>query len=77
MEIKLERMYKKDIENLVPIMKAAFDYDTKIHLGKEAGGPPGYDDGTFLRIWALDKESTAYCIYFRNILIGGTILWIN
>ena len=28
-------------------MKAEFDYDTKIHLGKEAGGPPGYDDGTF------------------------------
>lgn len=77
MEIKLKQMYEKDIENLVPIMKAAFDYDTKIHLGKEAGGPPGYDDGTFLRRWALDKLATSYCIYFNSVLIGGVILWIN
>ena len=77
MDIKLEQMYEKDIEKLVPIMKSAFDYDTQIHLGKEAGGPPGYDDGTFLRRWALDKAATSYCIYWGNILIGGTILWIN
>ena len=77
MEIKLESMNEKDIENLVPIMKAAFDYDTKIHLGKEGGGPAGYDDGTFLRRWALDKAATSYCIYLGNTLIGGIILWIN
>lgn len=58
-------------------MKAEFDYDTKIHLDKEAGGLKGYDDGTFLRRWALDKESTSYCIYLNEILIGGVILWIK
>lgn len=77
MEIKFKQMYEKDIESLVPIMKAAFDYDTKIHLGREEGGPPGYDDGTFLRKWALDKSATSYCIYWEEVLIGGTILWIN
>lgn len=58
-------------------MKAEFDYDTKIHLGKEAGGPKGYDDGTFLRRWELNKEVTFYCIYLNEILIGGVILWIK
>ena len=77
MDIKLEKMYEKDIDNLIPIIKAAFDYDTQIHLGKEAGGPLGYDDGTFLRRWGLDKKATSYCIYLKNVLIGGTILWIN
>ncbi|MGL5348662.1 MAG: GNAT family N-acetyltransferase [Peptostreptococcaceae bacterium] len=77
MDIKFETMNKNDIDNLIPIMKSAFDYDTKIHLGKETGGPSGYDDGTFLRRWGLDKEATSYCIYLNNILIGGTILWIN
>lgn len=77
MDIKLEKMHEKDINNLIPIMKSAFDYDTKIHLGQETGGPSGYDDGTFLRRWALDKEASSYCIYLDNILIGGTILWIN
>lgn len=77
MDIKFGKMYEKDIDNLVPIMKAAFDYDTQIHLGKDAGGPPGYDDGTFLKRWGLDKSATPYCIYMGNILIGGTILWIN
>lgn len=77
MEINFEKMYESNIEYLLPIMKRSFDYDTKIHLGKEAGGPPGYDDGTFLRRWAFDKAATSYCIYYGNILIGGVILWIN
>lgn len=77
MDIKFEKMYEKDIDDLIPIMKRAFDYDTQIHLGKDAVGPLGYDDGTFLRRWALDETATSYCIYFKNILIGGTILWIN
>jgi len=77
MDIKFEKMTEKDIPNLVQIMKRAFDYDTKIHLGHETGGPEGYDDGTFLRKWGLDKNATSYCIYLDNVLIGGTILWIN
>lgn len=77
MNIKFEKMMEKDITNLVPIMKMAFDYDSKIHLGQETGGPEGYDDGTFLRKWGLDKKTTSYCIYLGTVLIGGTILWIN
>lgn len=35
----------QDIEELTAIMKRVFDEDTRIHLGRDAGGPPGYDDG--------------------------------
>ncbi|MVX65712.1 GNAT family N-acetyltransferase [Clostridium chromiireducens] len=77
MNIKFDKMTEEDILSLVNIMKRAFDYDTKIHLGQETGGPPGYDDGSFLRKWGLDKEATSYCIYLDNVLIGATILWIN
>lgn len=39
MNIKFDKMTEKDISKLVHIMKRAFDYDTKIHLGQETGGP--------------------------------------
>ncbi|NRY63691.1 GNAT family N-acetyltransferase [Clostridium beijerinckii] len=77
MNIKFDKMTEKDITSLVKIMKRAFDYDAQIHLGKETGGPLGYDDGTFLSKWGLDKKATSYCIYLNDVLIGGTILWIN
>ncbi|BCN29112.1 GNAT family N-acetyltransferase [Anaeromicropila herbilytica] len=67
----------EDVEELTSIMKRAFDEDTRIHLGQEAGGPPGYDDGSFLRKWGLNPHATAYKIYQDGELIGGTILWIN
>lgn len=77
MNINFDKMTEKDISRLVNIMKRAFDYDTKIHLGRETGGPTGYDDGSFLRKWGLDKKATSYCIYLDDVLIGGAILWIN
>lgn len=70
-------MKNQDIEELTAIMKRAFDEDTRIHLGKEAGGPPGYDDGSFLRKWGLNPNATSFKIYKDGNLIGGTILWIN
>lgn len=77
MNIQFKELKEENINELTPIMKAAFDYDTKIHLGKECGGPSGYDDGTFLRKWALDENATSLCIYEDNSLIGAVILWIN
>lgn len=67
---------EKDIEELIPIMKCAFDEDSKIHLGEE-GGPEGYDNGEFIRKWGLSKESEAYKILLDNETIGLAILWIN
>lgn len=66
-----------DVPLFTGIMKRAFDEDTRRHLGEESGGPPGYDNGDFLRKWALDKNSTAYTIFKENVPIGVIIVWIN
>lgn len=58
-------------------MKKAFDEDARRHLGEESGGPPGYDDGTFLMKYALNSPTDAFKIYYGNVLIGAIIVWIN
>lgn len=65
-----------DIEVLTPVMKRAFDADTQFHLGRD-GGPPGYDDGSFLRQWALHPKATAFRLNSGNQAAGAVILWIN
>lgn len=72
-----EELTEKDIDILTPIMKRAFDEDTRIHLGRECGGPPGYDNGDFLRRWALRDDVTAYKISCDGRAIGSILLWIN
>lgn len=72
-----EEIQQGDIEALTPIMKRAFDEDTRIHLGRECGGPPGYDNGDFLRRYVFDDRTTAYKITKDGRLIGSIILWIN
>lgn len=76
MDIELRDLTETDVELLTPIMTRAFDHDTKIHTVKVAGGPPGYNDGTFLNKWALHPHSTAFCIYLDDELAGAIILWI-
>lgn len=76
-ELSFEEIKEEDINILTPIMKRAFDKDTNIHLGKECGGPTGYDNGDFLRQYALHKDSTSYKIIMNDTVIGAIILWIN
>ena len=42
MELKLIRLEELHIDTLTKIMERAFDEDTRIHIGKEKGGPDGY-----------------------------------
>ncbi|MCK4801966.1 MAG: GNAT family N-acetyltransferase [Anaerolineales bacterium] len=66
-----------DIPVLIPVMKRAFDDDARKHLGKESGGPPGYDDGEFFCTWLLPyQESVGYKITSCDQVIGGIIVWI-
>lgn len=76
-DIKLVPFEEKDIPLLTKIMKAAFDYDTKIHLGKDEGGPDGYDNGSFLRKYGFDNKSTQFKITLDNQIIGAVILCLN
>lgn len=75
-KVQLKQLKERDIGILTPIMKRAFDKDSMIHLGR-TGGPPGYDDGSFLRKYALDKLSDAYTVWKDNQIIGAAIVWIN
>lgn len=77
MKLELIRLEELHISELTKIMERAFDEDTRIHLGKEKGGPDGYDNGDFLRKWGLHKDASSYCIFLNEQLIGGVILWIN
>ncbi len=72
-----EEFCEQDVELLTSIMKRAFDEDTKRHLNEDHGGPDGYDNGEFLRKWALHPDSQAYKISKNNTPIGAIILWIN
>lgn len=75
--IELQALTEEDIEQLVRIMTRAFDHDTWIHLGKEKGGPDGYDDGRFLRKWGLNSPTESFKVLLNGTLIGGLILWIR
>lgn len=76
-DLVFDEIQEKDIEILTTIMKRAFDEDTRIHLGRECGGPPGYENGNFLQQYALHKASTSFKISKDGKVIGAIILWIN
>jgi GNAT superfamily N-acetyltransferase len=75
--LSFQEMVEEDIPLVTPIMKRAFDDDARKHLGKESGGPPGYDDGEFFRTWLLPyQESVGYKILAGETIIGALIVWI-
>jgi hypothetical protein len=75
--LSFDELREEDIGTLTPIMKRAFDEDSRLHLGKESGGPEGYDDGSFLRRWGLHPASRAFKVSIDGRPIGAIILWIN
>lgn len=76
--LQFDQLKESDVEILTSVMKRAFDEDTRIHLGRESGGPPGYDNGDFIRHWAIeDKSSTPYKILKNGKVIGSVMVWIN
>ncbi len=70
-------MVKDDIPTLTPIMKRSFDNDAQLFFQKPEGGPPGYDDGSFLEQWAFHPEATSYRIDLNGTPIGAVILFIH
>ena len=72
-----EKFQPEDVELFTLIMKSAFDGDAQRHLNEESGGPEGYDNGDFLRQWALHKDSQAYKISKDDKPVGVIIVWIN
>lgn len=75
--LKINLLEENDIDILTPIMKRAFDEDSRLNLGEPEGGPEGYDNGEFLRKFGLDEKSTSFKILLDNKIIGAVIVWIN
>lgn len=75
-ELKFLEVEEDDISILTPIMKRAFDRDGEIHLGTPCG-PPGYDNGEFIKRWCFHDKATAYKILLDDIVIGSFNLFIN
>jgi hypothetical protein len=76
-ELAFEGISEQDIPELTEVMTRAFDDDTRKNLGKEKGGPPGYDDGEFLRKWVFSqKESRGYKILHEGRIVGAFIVFL-
>ncbi|WP_246168192.1 GNAT family N-acetyltransferase [Paenibacillus antarcticus] len=76
--LSFSAIVEEDIEPLTLIMTRAFDEDARIHLGEgKTDGPEGYNNGEFLRKWALNTSNGAYKILLDGELIGAYILWVN
>ena len=74
--LQFERIDRVDVPELTAVMTRAFDDDSQKHLGKERGGPPGYDDGTFIEKWLFGYEQTdGYKVLLDGTLVGGLIVW--
>lgn len=70
-------MQESDIPVLTPIMKRAFDEDSRLYFNQPEGGPDGYDDGSFLKKWGLESGGTAFRVNHDGQAIGAMILFIN
>jgi GNAT superfamily N-acetyltransferase len=75
--ITFEEIVEADIPELTGVMTRAFDDDAEKHLGKEKGGPEGYDNGDFFRQWLLPyKESVGHKVLRDGQIIAAIIVWI-
>jgi hypothetical protein len=69
--LAFDKVIEDDVEILTAIMKRAFDEDARRHLGEETGGPPGYDNGDFIRKWYLSTSADAYKVLQKDVIIGA------
>ena len=74
--LEIKKFKIEDINILSPIMKDAFNFDSRMHLNKD-GGPEGYDDGSFIKKWFLLDSASPYTIWYDGKIIGAVNLFIN
>ncbi len=73
--LKIEVFSERDIPVLAPLQRASFDEDSLLFTGKP-GGPDGYDDGSFLRKWALSPQARAFTAYLDDTPVGAAIVFV-
>ena len=70
-KLTYKKLEESDIPELSPIMKAAFDMDTKLHTDLEEDGPKGYDNGELLKMLMNLPNAESVVIYVNGIKMGG------
>jgi GNAT superfamily N-acetyltransferase len=76
-DLVFETITEEDILELTRAMTRAFDHDTLTNLGREKGGPAGYDNGEFFRKWLFSRdESRGYKILLEGRIVGGFIVGV-
>ena len=70
MMISYKKLEKKDITALTPIMKAAFDEDTKLHTYLAEDGPKGYDTGELLENFLEMDQAESKIILCDGVVVG-------
>lgn len=63
----------EETPELTAVMKAAFDNDSQRHLGRERGGPPGYDTGEFIRKNAFHPRARTFTAKRSGKIVGCII----
>ena len=71
MNLTYKTLEQSDISELTPIMKAAFDADTKMHTDLDEDGPNGYDNGELLKKLMRLENAESKVIYADSIMAGG------
>lgn len=59
---------------LRPILKAAFDEDSRIHTSSPKGGPTGYENGILLQQLTDRPNSISKSIFLNHQLIGAYVI---
>lgn len=77
MELSFKEISSEDIVELSVIMKKAFDYDTSLHTDHKTGGPKGYDDGAFLKIWVNKDFIVSYKILCGLNTLGAFFIDVS
>ena len=70
-KLTYKKLEESDIPELSPIMKAAFDMDTKLHTDLEEDGPKGYDNGELLKMLMNLPNAESVVIHVNGIKVGG------
>jgi GNAT superfamily N-acetyltransferase len=77
LKLSVAEITKADLPELTRVMTRAFDDDSRKHLGKERGGPEGYDDGGFFRKWLFGQKLTdGYKALHAGRIVAAAIVWI-
>ena len=77
LDLTYQEITESGVPELTDVMTRAFDDDARKHLGKERGGPDGYDNGEFFHNWLFGYQESVGCkVVANDKIIGAAIVWI-